>query len=270
MSLLSPPRASRYAFKVWLRNRDVFLKTWKTNFMPPFLEPVLYLAAMGFGLGALVKLGEVAPKYADIGYPEFIAPALVAAAMMNAAFYECMYGSYVRMYYQRTWDAIVATPVGMDDVLAGEILWGATKSMLYAVPTLLVAGLFGLVSWPQSLVTVPLAFLAGLMFACLAITFTALAPSIDAFNFPVFLFAVPMFLFTGTFFPLEQLPPALQSFAWFLPLTHVVSISRAATFGELFQPEGLEALWQGTLWILVVGALAYIVSVNLMKRRLVK
>lgn len=267
MSLLSRPRASRYAWKVWLRNRDVFLKTWKTNFMPPFLEPVLYLGAIGFGLATYVALRG---RYAGLDYAEFLAPALVAAAMMNAAFYECMYGSYVRMYYQRTWDAIVATPVAMEDVLAGEILWGATKSVLYAVPTLLVAGLFGLVSWPQSLVTVPLAFLAGLMFACLAITFTAVAPSIDAFNFPVFLFAVPMFLFSGTFFPLDDLPGPLQTAAWFLPLTHVVAISRAATLGRLLEPAGLEALWQGTTWIVVVGALAYVVSVNLMKRRLVK
>lgn len=270
MSLFAPPRASRYAWKVWQRNRDVFLKTWKTNFMPPFLEPVLYLAAMGFGLGALVVLGDEVPRYRGIDYPEFIAPGLVAAAMMNAAFYECMYGSYVRMYYQRTWDAIVATPVSMDDVLAGEILWGATKSMLYAVPTLLVASAFGLVSWPQALVVVPLAVFAGMMFAGLAITFTALAPSIDSFNFPVFLFAVPMFLFSGTFFPLEMLPRSLQVVAWFLPLTHVVAIARAATFGWLGRPEGVEALWQGALWMLVVGGLAYVVSVNLMKRRLVK
>jgi lipooligosaccharide transport system permease protein len=252
---------------VWQRNRDVFLKTWKTNFMPPFLEPVLYLGAIGFGLGQFVELDG---RYAGVPYRDFIAPGLVAAAMMNAAFYECMYGSYVRMYYQRTWDAIVATPVAMDDVLAGEVLWGATKSMLYAVPTLLVAGAFGLVAWPSALVAVPLSILAGLMFATLAIMFTAIAPSIDAFNFPVFLFAMPMFLFSGTFFPTEELPPALQTVAWFLPLTHVVSISRAATFGDLFQPEGLRALWQGTTWIVVVGALAYVVSVNLMKRRLVK
>ncbi|RQD83844.1 MAG: ABC transporter permease, partial [Methanocalculus sp. MSAO_Arc2] len=108
---------SRGSLAVWRRNLDAFIKTYRVNFIPPFLEPVLYLLALGYGVGALVQ------DIDGIAYPVFIAPALVSISVMYSAFFECTYSSYVRMYYQKTFDAMVATPLSIEDVITGEILW---------------------------------------------------------------------------------------------------------------------------------------------------
>ena len=253
------PRLTGNAWTVWRRNLDVFLKTWRVNLVPPFIEPFLYLIALGFGLGGFV--GYIG----DVPYIDFIAPAIVAVSIMNSAFFECTYGSYVRMYYGKTFDAIIATPVSIEEVIAGELLWGATRSMIYTGLMLPVLILFGVVDLPSSLLLVPFAFIGGLLFACIAMCFTAVTPSIDALNYPSFLFITPMLLFSGTFFPITILPQALQAFAYaVLPLTHVVNICRGITL-TMFSPFMLVNL----AWIGVVTGVLFLLSVNLMKRRLI-
>ncbi|MEZ5334494.1 MAG: hypothetical protein R2741_04255 [Methanolobus sp.] len=116
------PGISKRSYKVWQRNKDVFMKDIKLNFLPPFLEPIMYLVALGFGLGKFIDTIDGVP------YAKFIAPALIAVSVMYASFFECSYSSYVRMYYQKTFDAIIATPLTIEDVIAGELIWGATKA----------------------------------------------------------------------------------------------------------------------------------------------
>ena len=253
------PRISRLSLNVWRRNWDVFFKTYQVNFLPPFIEPVLYLLAIGFGLGMYV--GEIN----GIPYVNYIAPALLAISIMNASFFECTYSSYVRMYYQKTFDAMIATPLSLDDVITGELLWGATRSLIYSSVMLLVLILFGVVDLPLSLLNIPFSFLAGLLFACIAMCFTAITPGIDALNYPAFLFITPMFLFSGTFFPLEVLPQTVQVIAiTLLPLTQLVIITRSLTLSSL-SPLFLYSL----LWIIMVTALCFILSLRLMRRRLI-
>lgn len=235
------------------------MKTWKVNFLPPAIEPVLYLLALGFGLGMFVNEIDGVP------YADFIAPALIAITIMNSSFFECTYASFVRMYYQKTFDAIVATPLNVDEVITGEILWGATRSTISATIMLAIVSLFGLASYPLSLIVIPFSFLGGLMFAAMAMCFTAVTPRIDSLNYPTSLFITPMFLVSGTFFPLSMLPAGIQHFATAaVPLVHVVDITRALTYGQL---ESVLAL--NLLWILVVTAFFFVVSVNMMKKRLV-
>lgn len=258
-AMLRPPKISGKTWKVWMRNWDVFMKTYKVNFIPPFLEPVLYLLALGFGLGFFIQ------KIGDVSYAAYIAPALLAISMMYSAFFECTFGSFVRMYYQKTFDAIVATPLSLEDVIAGEILWGATRSIINVGIMFLVVVAFGLVEFPSALVVVPFAFLAGLLFASVGMCFTAISPNITTLNFPIYLFITPMFLFSGTFFPLSILPQPIRVLAVaILPLTHVVSVSRAATLNqfEVFQLFNL-------VWIIAVTITFFVISINLMKRRLV-
>lgn len=244
---------------VWRRNWDAFLRTYRVNFIPPFVEPVLYLLALGFGLGTYIEAVDGIP------YPVFIAPALVSISVMYSAFFECTYSSFVRMYYQKTFDAIIATPVSIDEVIAGEMLWGATRGMIYATLMLPVLLLFGVVAMPSSLLLIPFAFLAGLLFAGIAMCFTAITPSIDALNYPSFLFITPMFLFSGTFFPLDLLPQPIQYFALAaLPLTHVVAINRAITLSA-FSPLNLFNL----AWIAVAAAFFFVLAIRLMRRRLI-
>jgi len=254
------PRLSYRVWKVWMRDRDVFMKTFRVNFIPPLLEPVLYLLAMGFGLGLFVQQIE------GVSYVQFIAPSLVAISMMFNSFFECTYGSFVRMYYQKTFDAIIATPVNLEEVIAGELLWGATKSLINSSIVLGIVALFGLVSSPLALLIPPISFLVGLVFASIAMCFTSVAPNIDAFNYPQFLLITPMFLFSGTFFPITALPQLTQMIAQlFLPLTHAVSLTRSLILGRL-EPSLLLSL----AWLMVTTIVLFILSINLMKRRLIK
>lgn len=248
------------AWTVWRRNLDVFVKTWKVNLLVPAFEPVLYLLALGFGVGYYITDVDGVP------YVRFIAPALVAVSVMNASFFECTYGSYVRMYYQKTFDAVVATPVSIEEVIAGEILWGATRSLISATLILPVLLVFGVAAFPASLLLIPFAFPAGLLFASIGMCFTAVIPNIESINYPAFLFITPMFLFSGTFFPLSLLPEPLQALALaVLPLTHVVDVCRAITLGG-----DVDLLVLGLLWIAVVAPVAFFLAIRMMKKRLVR
>jgi len=257
--IVSIPRITRRAGKVWRRNFEVFLRTWKVNFFPPFIEAFLYLFAIGIGIGTYVGVIDGIP------YVNYIAPAILAIAVMNSAFFECTYGSYVRMYYQKSFDAMIATPLSIEDVIAGEILWGATRSVMYVSIMLPVLAAFGVISLPASLLAIPLAFLGGLMFAGIGMCFTAITPGIDTLNYPSFLFITPMTLFSGTFFPLALLPEVLRYAALaVLPLTHIVAIMRMFT-----TPSFSWMLPLHLAWILLVTVIVCVLSVNLMKKRLI-
>jgi len=259
-ALLHVPKLTYRVWKVWMRNKDVFMKTYKTNFLPSLLEPVLYLLALGLGLGGFVQ------PINDQSYINFIAPALVAVSMMFSSFYECTFASFVRMYFQKTFGAIIATPVAIEEVITGEILWGATKSLINSSIVLVVIFVFGLVSSPLFLLVPPIAFLVGFLFSSIAMCFTAIVPNIDAFNYPNFLFITPMFLLSGTFFPLTSMPELLQIAAQlFLPLTNVVAVTRALVLGNI----QLSILFNLT-WMLIVTPIFFILAINLMKKRLIK
>lgn len=253
---------SRRSWAVWQRNKDVFFFTWKTNFLPPFLEPILYLLALGFGFGMLIQ--ELPPPWDQYTYAEFLGPGLIAISAMYGAFFECTYGSFVRMHYQKTFDAIVATPLTIEDVIAGEMLWGATKSFINASIVALVVAAFGLLSFPSFLLVIPVTFLAGLAFGAMAMIFTALVPNIDSFNYPFFLLITPMFLFSGTFFPLEILPEGVQAIALALPLTHTTILMRDFGLG-LFGWMDLVSL----LYLTVLTLITFYAAVWMMRRRLV-
>jgi lipooligosaccharide transport system permease protein len=262
------PRLTSRVWTVWRRNFDVFMKTWHVNFLPSLIEPILYLLAFGFGLGTFVSEIE------GISYIQWIAPGLVAITVMYGSFFECTYGSFVRMYYQRTFDAIIATPINVEEVIAGELLWGATRAMFNAAIVLAVIAAFGLISTPWFLAMLIVAFFGGLLFASLGMCFTALAPNIDFFNYPTFLLITPMFLISNTFIPLTSFPSQLQTIALAaLPLTHVADLSRVLVVGKIETLGGLNAEGVTLLaifWIAAVTALLFILSIYLMKRRLIK
>lgn len=255
------PELTYRVWKVWRRNLDVFMKTYRVNFFPPLLEPIFYIVALGVGLGGFVK---GIPGFAS--YIQFIAPALLAISMMNNSFFECTYGSFVRMYYQKTFDAIIATPISIEEVIAGELLWGATRSLISTSIVLAVVGAFGLIGSPFFVLIPIVAVFGGLMFSSVAMCFTAIAPNIDFFNYPAFLFITPMFLLSGTFFPITGLPWFVQFVALaFLPLTHAVNLSRCLMIGNL-DP----SLLLDIAWIAAVTPVFFLLSIRLMKKKLIK
>ncbi|MGV8078614.1 MAG: ABC transporter permease [Syntrophales bacterium] len=250
-------------WRVWRRNLAVYRQNWMVSFMTPMLEPFLYLLAFGVGFSRLV--GDVPYGGTTVPYTLFLAPALVAMTVMNNAFFENTYGSFVRMYYQKTFDAMMATPLTVSEIITGEIVWGATKAVIATAIMMVVIGLFGLLRWPEAFLLLPLAFLGGIAFGSVGMVFTAVTPHIELFNLPFFLFITPMYLFGGTFFPLEALPEWARQAALVLPLTHLVNITRALSIGF----KDLSALW-GFLYFLAFAAVAYPLALKLMHRRLVK
>lgn len=241
----------------------MYLATWKVNFIPPLLEPLLYLLAFGWGLGGLVP--DITYAGRPVSYLEFIAPGLIATAVMNHGFFETTYASFVRMYFQKTYDAILSTPLVLEDVVFGEIVWGATKAFFAGTIMFVVVGFFGLLSLPQALLILPISFFAGMAFSALGMCFTAMVKNIEMFNFPVFLFVTPMFLFSGVFFPLSGLPQWAQTVAWCLPLTFLVSSTRALAAGSM----PLSILKDTIVFILIAFFCAF-AAIAMMKKRLLK
>lgn len=247
------------AYRVWQRDRDVFLRLWKAEFTPYFVEPLVILAALGLGLGSFIGL------VGEQSYLEFLAPGILVAYAMFSATFECTYGSYIRMEMQRTFDAIIATPLSIQDVIAGEILWGATRAVMTSLAIIVVGLAFQVVPAP-SVALVPLvALLTGLMFSSIAMFFTSLAPSITSFNYFFTLFITPMYFFSGVFFPLSSLPPAFQRLGHFIPLAPAVRLSRGLFYGHWH----LGLLWDWLL-LLFLAAIFFFAALATMRRRLIK
>lgn len=249
--------------RVWQRNLIVYRRIWKINFLPPLLEPLFYLLAFGVGLGGLV--GNLSYQGRVISYVAFIAPALLAINMMFNSFYENTYASFVRMYYQKTFDAMMATPLSLQEIITAEIIWGATKSTIATLVMLGVISLFGYIHYPHGLLIIPLAFLSGIAFGSIGMLFTGIVPSIDMYNLPIFLFITPMFLFSGTFFPIHTLPQWAQKVALALPLMHLVEITRQLSLGLL----NIEILWS-LGYLFLISLIFFPLALWTMHRRLIR
>lgn len=249
--------------KVWQRNRITFQRLWKVNFITPLLEPMLYILAFGLGFSGLI--GDVRYGGASLSYTQFIAPALIATAIMYNAFFETTYASFVRMYYQKTFDAMLATPLSLEEIIIAEIVWSATKATVAATVMLSVLGVFGYVRFPSGLLLIPTAFFGGLSFGAVGLFFTGITPSIEMFNLPIFLFITPMFLFSGTFFPISNLPVWAQPLALAFPLHHLVELARRFALG-IHVTSTILSIAYLLVFFLVFSALA----LSTMRKRLIK
>ena len=211
---------------VWRRNYLVWRKPAVASMFGNLADPMIYLFGLGFGLGLMV--GHVA----GVPYIDFLAAGTVASSVMMSATFEAMYSGFSRMHVQRTWEAIMHTPLTLGDIVVGEIAWAASKAVLSGAAIMLVAGALGYAQFPSMLLALPVVALAGVAFASLAMIVTALAPSYDFFMFYQTLVITPMLLLSGVFFPLDQLPAAVQHAALALPLAHAVELIRSAMLGR--------------------------------------
>jgi lipooligosaccharide transport system permease protein len=220
------PTLSWRFFPIWQRHLLVWKKLAATSIIGHIADPMIYLLGLGYGLGSLL------PQMGGTSYMVFLAAGTICYSTMNSASFEALYSGFARMHEQRTWEAIMNTPVTLDDIVLAEILWAASKSLLSGVTVLAVVWLLGLSHSPLSLWLAPLALLVGLCFASLGLIMTALAPSYDFFMYYFTLVITPMMLLCGVFFPIEQLPPLWQNVSSALPLTHAVSIARPLISGS--------------------------------------
>jgi lipooligosaccharide transport system permease protein len=253
------PDVSWLALRVWQRNRDVYLNTWKAEAMWPLVEPLLTLIALGVGLGDFVDLGG------DGSYVDFIAPGMLAVYPMWMAAAEMGWGSFFRMESQGTFNAIVSTPASVDDVTSGEILWGSTRAFVSICFIMVMVLALGTVESPLALLIFPLSFLPGMMFAAMALSYTAVARTVSSLNYFFAAYITPQYWLAGVFFPLDQLPGWVQTVAWFTPAYHAVRVYRGLVQGEL--------QWDYLIniaWMAVVTAVFYALALHLMRRRLIK
>lgn len=219
------PRIRYAALTVWRRNFLVWRKLIGPALILHFGEPLIYLLGLGYGLGFFIHQVE------HMSYLTFLASGIVASSVMNSASLEGTYSVFTRMVPQLTYDAILATPVEADDILAGEMLWCATKGLLSGTAILLVAALLGAVHKWSALLALPLMFVTGLCFAAPAIAITTFSPSYDFFNYYFTLVVTPMLILSGVFYPIANLPHAVQGVVTALPLSHAVVLVRALVAG---------------------------------------
>lgn len=227
---LTPPLLLGRAVRLVERNVLASRRAWLV-FVSGVLEPVLFLFALGVGLGGLV--GEVtAPDGTAVPYGIYVAPALLAAAAMNGAVYESTFNIFSKLKFGRLYDAILATPVEPRDVAVGEVTWSLLRGAVYGAAFLLIAWLAGLVVSPWALLALPAATLIGFAFAGIGMTATTFMTSWQDFDL-VNLALMPLFLFSATFYPLEVYPPALQVVAQLSPLYHGAELARGLMLGML-------------------------------------
>jgi lipooligosaccharide transport system permease protein len=251
------PRFRYAAGAVWRRNVLVWRKFFTPSLLINFGEPFLYLLGLGYGLGMFI--GEMM----NMPYLTFLASGILASSAMNTASFEAMYSVYTRMVPQRTYDAILATPLEVQDILAGEWLWSATKSLISSAAILVVAAVLGAVHSWQALWALPVLFLTGLCFAGLGLIMTAFAKGYDFFNYYMTLVLTPMFILSGVFYPVSSLPAPLQTAVQVLPLTHAVDLVRPLIAGQ--------PVTHVTLHLAVLAAYAIVgfaIAAVLIRRRL--
>ena len=253
-----PLPSPRVAVRVWRRDARVFSKLWKSALLPNFFDPLFYLVAMGFGLGTYLATIEGIP------YKQFIAPGLVASAVMWAASFEVTWNVFIKMEESRLYDAVLTTPVEVEEIVAGEVAWAATRAVVYGTAFLLVVTAFGLVESAWAVLTPLFLVIGGACFGMLGLTFTALTPRIDLYSYYFTLFITPLFLFSGIFYPLDELPQWVTVVAWFTPLYHLVEITRGLVLGADALP-----IVENALWLCLVTVALFPVPVRAMRRRLV-
>ncbi|MEJ5210361.1 MAG: ABC transporter permease [Burkholderiales bacterium] len=254
------PRLSLRFVPVWRRNFLVWRKLAIPSMLGNLADPMLYMLGLGFGLGALL------PDVGGVPYLTFLAGGTVAYSTMNSATFETLYSGFSRMHVQKTWDAILNTPLTLDDVLLGEWLWATSKALLSGLAILAIVWVLGLEqSFTMSLWILPVVVLTGLCFAGMGLVMNAVSPNYDFFLYYFTLVITPMVLLCGVFYPVSQLPVALQAVSAFLPLTHAIELVRPLMLGRV--PADV-ALHVGVL--LAYGSVGFWLGLGLTRRRLLR
>src|SRR5256885_10731247 len=241
---------------VWQRNFLVWRKLFIASVLTNLADPLIMLFGLGYGLGALL------PSVAGMSYVAFFAAGTLCSATMFTASFESMFSGFSRMHGQKTWDAILYAPLTIDDVVAGEIIWAASKAWLSGATILAVVAVFGLATSPLVVLTLPVAFLVGLAFAPVGMIMTVLAKNWDFFSFYMPLILTPMTMISRVFFPADQLPRPVHAFAQLLPLYHGVELVRPLVAGHLPTNTAIHLLV-----LLVYAGAGYAIPIMLARRR---
>lgn len=259
-SIWRPPELSMRWWPVFLRNLLVWRKLAIPSLIGNIAEPLIWLVAFGYGMGALV--GEVQVNGTSVPYILFLASGSVCMSAMNAASFEALYSAFSRMHVQKTWDGIMNAPVGLDDVVMAEMLWAGFKAIFTTTAIMFVMLGLGISHTPKLVIAWLVLVGAGITFSCIALIFNALAKGYDFFTYYFTLFMTPMMFLSGVFFPLDQLPGVVRAVAAWLPLTNAVALVR-----PLFMDQWPIDWWRHALVLAVYTVGAYWIALGLTRRR---
>jgi lipooligosaccharide transport system permease protein len=245
---------------VFMRNLLVWRKLALPSLVANIAEPLMWLVAFGYGMGALV--GEVSLGEEKVPYILFLASGSICMSAMNAATFEALYSAFSRMHVQKTWDGILNAPMRLDDVLLAEMLWAAFKALFTITAILGVMMLLGITHSWKLLAAWPILLFVGITFSCIALIFNALAKGYDFFSYYFTLFLTPMMFLSGVFFPRDQLPSIVRDISAWLPLTQAIALVRPLFLDQWPADPALH------LGVLAVYALvAWKIALHLTKKR---
>ena len=249
MNKAYPPSFFQRIYSVWYRHILVYVKNIFSNGIPPFLEPLLFLLGVGLGLGSFV--GEIN----GIPYIHFLAAGIIAPPAMFTAAYECTFGTFIRLEFDKVYDGMIAASITVEDLFIGEILFAGTKGLFFSSAVLAVLSVFGLIESPMAIFSVLVGFFTGMMFAALSLLVTSFVNNINHFNFYFTGFITPTFFLSGIVFPLNTLPKFVEMFAQIFPLVHSVNLMRAFCFNK-FEFSLIGDFFYIIAFVLVIGFLA--------------
>lgn len=252
------PALYKRLYGVWFRHMRVYTKHILSNGFPPFVEPLIFLAGVGLGLGSYIGSME------GQRYIEYLGTGLLVTAAMWTAAFECSYGTFIRMEFEKVYDGMLAAPLTAENLIVGEIIWAGTKGIFFSFAVLCILTVFRIVPLPHSLAAPAVGFLTGVMFGSLSLLVTSFVKTINHFNFYMTGLISPMFFFSGVVFPVSKLPAGVRPFAEAVPLTHSVRLMRAICGGEW----GAVILWD-LFYIAVFVSVVGFLAVRRLRRRLV-
>ncbi len=259
-SIWHTPRLSMRWWPVFRRNWLVWKKLALPSLVGNIAEPLMWLVAFGYGMGALV--GTVTVDGTQVPYILFLASGSICMSAMQAASFEALYSAFSRMHVQKTWDGIMNAPVTLDDIVLAEMLWAAFKSLFTVTAILGVMLALGISHSPKLLLAWPVLLGVGITFSCVALIFNALANGYDFFTYYFTLFLTPMMFLSGIFFPLEQLPAMVQVISNGLPLTNAVALVR-----PLFMDQWPAQWLRPTLVLVAYTVLGFWLALALTRKR---
>jgi lipooligosaccharide transport system permease protein len=234
-------------------SRDVvlFRRYWKATTFSSVVQPTIYLLAFGLGFGSLVS------RVGHVKYVEYVATGVVATAVLFSSAFPGMFNTFIRWQFQRTYDALLAAPVDVEELVTAEILWISIRAGVYGLAPLIVGFFFGLSPQLGMLLVIPIGIVTGFGFAAFGVLIAAVAKTIDNFNYVTSAVLTPMFLVAGTFFPISSLPRGLRTIAQFNPLYHCVALVRDVSLNTMVSADFLHAavlvvfalvMWRLAIW----------------------
>ena len=251
---------ARHSLAVTRRQYLVWRKVIWSSLTTNVANPILFLFAFGFGLGAVVD------RMGSLSYLAFVVPGMMAYSAMFAASFETTVGSFARFDFQKTWDATLATPVTLLELLLGEAVWATCKAMLSALCVLVVGALWGGVASPGgALLSLPVILLGGFAFATCGLAATAYARSWEFFSYFFTFWVTPMFIFSGVFFGVDRFPDYVEPIAWILPMTHLIEVVRPLIAG---QDLGLLAALGHLAYVAALAGAAFFIAYRRLQARL--